>query len=51
MKPTKLIDHGHPWSIRRHFRHYAVYDGDGKLIALTVYKKGAIEVRRRLCPS
>lgn len=29
-------------------RYYAVYDEHGALICLTVYKKGALEVVRRL---
>jgi len=29
-------------------RHWAVYDYDGNLICVTVYKKGAKEVLRRL---
>ena len=29
-------------------RHWAVYDSDGHLICVTVYKKGAKEVLRRL---
>lgn len=29
-------------------RHWAVYDGDGDLICLCVYRKGAEEVVRRL---
>ena len=29
-------------------RFWAVYDGDGTLVCVTVYKRGAIEVVRRL---
>ena len=29
-------------------RHWAVYDDDDELVCLCVYKKGAIEVSRRL---
>jgi YD repeat-containing protein len=29
-------------------RHWAVYDDAGKLVVVTVYKRGAEEVRRRL---
>jgi hypothetical protein len=29
-------------------RHFAAYDADGNLIAVTVYKKGAQEIVRRL---
>jgi len=29
-------------------RFWALYDADGTLICVTVYKKGAIEVMRRL---
>lgn len=30
------------------FRHWAVYDDSGELVCVTVYKKGALEVVRRL---
>lgn len=29
-------------------RYFAVYDGAGQLVAVTVYKRGAEEVKRRL---
>jgi hypothetical protein len=29
-------------------RFFALYDADGSLVCVTVYKKGAEEVRRRL---
>jgi len=29
-------------------RHWAVYDRDGELVCVAVYKKGAQEVARRL---
>jgi hypothetical protein len=32
-------------------RFWAIYDGAGKLVAVTVYKRGANEVRRRLLVS
>ena len=32
----------------RRTRFWALYDEDGALICVTVYKKGAIEVMRRL---
>jgi hypothetical protein len=32
-------------------RHWALYDGAGELICLTVYRRGAEEVRRRLTRS
>jgi hypothetical protein len=35
-------------SIQPYGRHWAVYDACGVLICLTVYKKGALEVVRRL---
>lgn len=34
--------------MRKYGRNWAVYDEQSKLICLTVYKKGAIEVIRRL---
>jgi hypothetical protein len=34
--------------IRKHGRHWAVYDHNGQLIVVCVYKKGAAEVVRRL---
>jgi hypothetical protein len=35
-------------AIRKYGRYWAVYASDGALICLTVYKKGAVEVVRRL---
>ena len=35
-------------SIRKYGRYWAVYASDGALVCLTVYKKGATEVVRRL---
>lgn len=37
--------------IQKYGRHWAVYDAQGTLICLTVYKKGALEVVRRLSVS
>lgn len=34
--------------IRRYGRHWAVYDAGGTLVVVTMYKKGAVEVIRRL---
>ena len=34
--------------IARYGRFWALYDADGTLICVTVYKKGALEVVRRL---
>lgn len=34
--------------IRKYGRYWAVYDPDGTLVVVTVYKKGAQEVVRRL---
>jgi len=34
--------------IERYGRYWAVYDHDGNLVAVTVYKKGAVEVVDRL---
>ena len=35
-------------TIRRYGRFWAVYDSDGALVCVTVYRKGAVEVVRRL---
>lgn len=35
-------------TITKRGRFWAVHDGDGQLVCLTVYKKGAREVVRRL---
>jgi hypothetical protein len=35
-------------SIQKYGRYWAIYDLDGTLICVTVYKKGAREVVRRL---
>jgi hypothetical protein len=35
-------------SIKRYGRLWAVYAADGTLICVTVYKRGAVEVVRRL---
>ena len=37
------------WTIeRRHRSAWAVYDPDGVLVCITLYKRGALEVVRRL---
>lgn len=35
-------------TIEKYGRYWAVYEADGMLVCLTVYKKGALEVLRRL---
>jgi hypothetical protein len=35
-------------SIARYGRYWAVYDAGGALVCVTVYKRGAVEVARRL---
>jgi hypothetical protein len=35
-------------SIRKYGRYWGVYDANGALICLTVYRKGAAEIVRRL---
>ena len=35
-------------SIRKYGRYWALYDAQGTLIAVTVYKRGALEVVRRI---
>ncbi len=37
------------YSIQRHGRYWRVLDAAGELVCLTVYKRGAQEVVRRLC--
>ncbi len=40
----------HPqWTLQRYGRFWAVYDR-GMLVVVTVYKKGALEVMKRLAP-
>ncbi|SCM83028.1 conserved hypothetical protein [uncultured Sporomusa sp.] len=41
--PSKQLMH-----IQKYGKNWAVYDGNGALICLTVYKRGAMEVLRRL---
>jgi hypothetical protein len=36
------------YSVARHGRFWEVVDPDGTLVCLTAYKKGAVEVVRRL---
>ena len=43
-----LLYEGGIMEIRRHGRYWAVYDAEGTLVVLAVYKKGAAEVVRRL---
>jgi hypothetical protein len=38
-----------PYLIKRRFRYWEVVDPAGDLVCLTVYKRGAVEVVRRLC--
>jgi len=58
---VKNVRHQHhrrqPWctdthpddlSIHKYGRHWAVYDADGTLVVVAVYRKGALEVVRRL---
>ncbi len=35
-------------SLQRYGRYWAVYDADGALVCVTLYKRGALEVVRRL---
>jgi hypothetical protein len=37
-----------PFLIKRRFRYWEVIDPRGELVCLTVYKRGAVEVVRRL---
>jgi len=37
------------YTIARHYRFWEVRDAAGELVCLTVYKRGAEEVVRRLC--
>jgi hypothetical protein len=36
------------WVIQRRFRNWLVFDPDGALVCITLYKRGAEEVIRRL---
>ena len=38
-----------PYAIMRYNRYWAVVDPDDELVCVTVYKRGAVEVIRRLC--
>jgi hypothetical protein len=38
----------HGYTIRKKDRNWAVLDPQGQLVCLTVYKRGAVEVVRRL---
>ncbi|HYW14340.1 MAG TPA: hypothetical protein VE871_20400 [Longimicrobium sp.] len=37
-----------PYAIMRYHRHWAVVDPTDELVCITVYKRGAVEVVRRL---
>lgn len=37
-----------PFDVRRYGRHWEVRDAEGELVCLTVYRRGAAEVIRRL---
>jgi hypothetical protein len=43
-----LDNHDPTIRVEKRGRHWAVYDPSGALICLTVYKKGGMEVLRRL---
>ena len=45
-RPTPAPDE---WTLQRYGRFWAVYDQD-TLVVVTVYRKGALEVMRRLAP-
>ena len=36
------------WVIQRRFRSWAVFDPDGAMVCITLYRRGAEEVVRRL---
>lgn len=38
------------YAVRRHGRFWQVYDPQGRLVVTAVYKKGGLEVVRRLLP-
>lgn len=44
---TGLSDYA-PFEVRRYGRHWEVRDAAGQLVCLTVYRRGAAEVVRRL---
>jgi hypothetical protein len=41
---------GAPYEIQKYGRYWAVIDSAGELVCITVYKRGAAEVVRRLGP-
>ena len=44
----KALDDFAPFEVRRHGRHWEVRDPAGEVVCLTVYRRGAAEVVRRL---
>jgi len=44
----KLTNDFAPFGVRRYGRHWEVRDPSGEIICLTVYRRGAAEVVRRL---
>ena len=44
----KLADDFAPFEVRRYGRHWEVRDPAGEVVCLTVYRRGAAEVVRRL---
>jgi len=43
-----FLQRRHGMSIRKYGRYWAVLDAEGTLVCLCVYKRGALEVLRRL---
>jgi hypothetical protein len=48
-RSTSAGESHHAYAIERHSRYWRVVDPHGELVCLTVYKRGAREVIRRLC--
>lgn len=44
----KPLDDFAPFAVRRYGRHWEVRDPAGEIVCLTVYRRGAAEVVRRL---
>jgi len=49
VRPRRRLGNDYePFEVARRGRHWEVRDGDGQLVCLTVYRRGAAEVIRRL---
>lgn len=48
-EPATQLNRQETYTIQPHNRFWAVRDSSGALVCVTVYKRGAKEVVRRLC--